>query len=235
MLILIWKQAHSWKITLWAWCWCFCCCFRRHWHCCGFQGGQGTLLVLCSQNRHSAVWKNENDFCDNGVDICQVLLCHHSYFSIGKGFIIHKITMVVLVTLTVILYTSYFSIEQGFIKLMVVMMVMVMFMVMINLLLNRTGLHQVSSAWSNTRSWTLSRAEHSAGEFRWAFYCDGDDAIVMEMMQLWWWWFFDDNNDDYANNDDGQDKPEEKSEDEADDEGGNSSGHSNHHHLPGWC
>ena len=70
-----------------------------------------------------------------------MIMVMSSYFSIGKGFIIHKIIMVVLVTLTVILYTSYFSIEQGFIKLMVVM-----FMVMINLLLNRTRLHQVSSA-----------------------------------------------------------------------------------------
>ena len=174
-------------------------------------------------------------FC-SVMEMCiAMIMLMSSYFSIGKGFIIHKIIMVVLVTLTVILYTSYFSIEQGFIKLMVVMMVVVMLIVMINLLLNRTRLHQVSSARSYTCSWTLSRAEHSAGEFRWAFYCDGDDAIVMEMMQLWWWWFFDDNNDDYANNDDGQDKPEEKSEDETDDKGGNSSGHSNHHHLWGWC
>ena len=85
-------------------------------------------------------------FC-SVMEMCiAMIMVMSSYFSIGKGFIIHKIIMVVLVTLTVILYTSYFSIEQGFIKLMVVMMVVVMFMVMINLLLNRTRLHQVSSA-----------------------------------------------------------------------------------------
>ena len=76
-----------------------------------------------------------------------MIMVMSSYFSIGKGFIIHKIIMVVLVTLTVILYTSYFSIEQGFIKLMVVMMVVVMLIVMINLLLNRTRLHQVDDGY----------------------------------------------------------------------------------------
>ena len=70
-------------------------------------------------------------FC-SVMEMCiAMIMVMSSYFSIGKGFIIHKIIMVVLVTLTVILYTSYFSIEQGFIKLMVVMMVVVMFMVMI--------------------------------------------------------------------------------------------------------
>ena len=91
-------------------------------------------------------------FC-SVMEMCiKMIMVMSSYFSIGKGFIIHKIIMVVLVTITEILYTSYFSIEQGFIKLMVVMMVVVMFMVMINLLLNRTRLHQVSSARSNTCS-----------------------------------------------------------------------------------
>ena len=86
-------------------------------------------------------------FC-SVMEMCiAMIMVMSSYFSIGKGFIIHKIIMVVLVTLTVILYTSYFSIEQGFIKLMVVMMVVVMLIVMINLLLNRTRLHQVDDGY----------------------------------------------------------------------------------------
>ena len=39
-----------------------------------------------------------------------------SYVPIGKGFIIHMIVMMALVTIMVILYTTYFSIGQGFIK-----------------------------------------------------------------------------------------------------------------------
>ena len=48
--------------------------------------------------------------------VMEMMMVMQSYFSIGKGFIIHMIVMVALVTIMVILYTTYFSIGQGFIK-----------------------------------------------------------------------------------------------------------------------